>query len=182
MSKVDTAWLRMDSSSNLMMINGVWTCCKPGISLRSPAASVQSACCSTRAFASAWSRTPPVPPGWRTSALTSKPMCSDRRCPGKPRCQPAGGLQEFVGDLAMKPLDRGARCGSSTWWRITRGQPGSALVVRLHHCIADGIALISVTMSLVDGGAEPPNAASKAAPAKARGLDCRHADQALHRA
>ena len=30
MSKVDTAWLRMDSGSNLMMINGVWTLA-PGI-------------------------------------------------------------------------------------------------------------------------------------------------------
>ena len=30
MSKVDTAWLRMDSASNLMMINGVWTL-TPGI-------------------------------------------------------------------------------------------------------------------------------------------------------
>ena len=30
MTKVDTAWLRMDSSSNLMMINGVWTL-SPGI-------------------------------------------------------------------------------------------------------------------------------------------------------
>jgi WS/DGAT/MGAT family acyltransferase len=32
---------------------------------------------------------------------------------------------------------------------------GSALIARIHHCIADGIALIGVTMSLVDGG-EPP--------------------------
>ena len=31
MSKVDTAWLRMDSPSNLMMIVGVWTL-QPGIS------------------------------------------------------------------------------------------------------------------------------------------------------
>src|SRR3989344_3054634 len=30
MTKVDTAWLRMDSHSNLMMINGVWTL-SPGI-------------------------------------------------------------------------------------------------------------------------------------------------------
>jgi hypothetical protein len=30
MSKVDTAWLRMDSASNLMMIVGVWVI-KPGI-------------------------------------------------------------------------------------------------------------------------------------------------------
>jgi hypothetical protein len=34
--------------------------------------------------------------------------------------------------------------------------------VRIHHCIADGIALISVTMSLVDGGAPPPSAAQEA--------------------
>lgn len=33
MRKVDTAWLRMDSPSNLMMINGVW-CVSPGISLQ----------------------------------------------------------------------------------------------------------------------------------------------------
>jgi len=32
MSKVDTAWLRMDSSSNLMMIVGVWVT-KPGLPL-----------------------------------------------------------------------------------------------------------------------------------------------------
>ena len=30
MSKVDTAWLRMDSAGNLMMILGVWTL-RPGI-------------------------------------------------------------------------------------------------------------------------------------------------------
>jgi WS/DGAT/MGAT family acyltransferase len=39
---------------------------------------------------------------------------------------------------------------------------GSALMVRIHHCIADGIALISVTQSLVDGGAPPPLRPAKA--------------------
>jgi len=33
--------------------------------------------------------------------------------------------------------------------------------VRIHHCIADGIALISVTMSLVDGGVAPPERSKK---------------------
>ena len=32
----------------------------------------------------------------------------------------------------------------------------SALIARIHHCIADGIALISVMMSLTDGGSNPP--------------------------
>jgi WS/DGAT/MGAT family acyltransferase len=43
-------------------------------------------------------------------------------------------------------------------------QGGSALMVRIHHCIADGIALISVTQSLVDGGAAPPQRKPKSAP------------------
>jgi WS/DGAT/MGAT family acyltransferase len=30
------------------------------------------------------------------------------------------------------------------------------MMVRIHHCIADGIALIAVTQSLVDGGSPPP--------------------------
>jgi WS/DGAT/MGAT family acyltransferase len=35
-------------------------------------------------------------------------------------------------------------------------QGGSALMARIHHCIADGIALIAVTQSLMDGGSQPP--------------------------
>jgi WS/DGAT/MGAT family acyltransferase len=33
---------------------------------------------------------------------------------------------------------------------------GSALILRIHHCIADGIALISVMNSITDNGNEPP--------------------------
>ena len=43
------------------------------------------------------------------------------------------------------------------------GEKGSAPIVRIHHCIADGIALISVTLSLVDGGSEPPQRHAKGA-------------------
>jgi WS/DGAT/MGAT family acyltransferase len=38
---------------------------------------------------------------------------------------------------------------------------GSALLVRIHHCIADGLALISVIQSIVDGGSEPPKRSPK---------------------
>jgi diacylglycerol O-acyltransferase len=71
-------------------------------------------------------------------------------------------LQDLVGELAMVPLDPGRPL-----WQIQLVEDyegGSALVVRIHHCIADGIALISVTMSLVDGGAPPPERRRKAAP------------------
>ena len=41
MSRVDTAWLRMDSSVNLMMIIGVWLL-EPGVSLAALRGRVQA--------------------------------------------------------------------------------------------------------------------------------------------
>ena len=45
---------------------------------------------------------------------------------------------------------------------IERYEGGSALIVRIHHCIGDGIALISVMMSITDGGSDPPRASARA--------------------
>jgi diacylglycerol O-acyltransferase len=61
----------------------------------------------------------------------------------------------------MQPLDPAPAVALSSGGDY---QGGSALMVRIHHCIADGIALISVTMSLVDGGAAAARAPRKAAP------------------
>jgi diacylglycerol O-acyltransferase len=41
---------------------------------------------------------------------------------------------------------------------------GSAIIARIHHCIGDGIALISVMMSITDGGSDPPQAAQEVRP------------------
>jgi diacylglycerol O-acyltransferase / wax synthase len=74
-------------------------------------------------------------------------------------------LQDRVGELAMQPLDH-----KHPLWQfhlVEDYQGGSALLVRIHHCIADGIALISVTMSLVDGGEAPPERKRKQASAGA---------------
>jgi diacylglycerol O-acyltransferase len=38
---------------------------------------------------------------------------------------------------------------------------GSALIARIHHCIGDGIALISVMMSITDGGNRPAQARAR---------------------
>ena len=43
MSKVDTAWLRMDCDSNLMMIVGVWVL-RPGISYQALCDALKSGC------------------------------------------------------------------------------------------------------------------------------------------
>jgi diacylglycerol O-acyltransferase / wax synthase len=68
----------------------------------------------------------------------------------------AGGekeLQAMVADLASERLDK----GKPLWQMhlIEDYQGGSALITRIHHCIADGIALIGVLLNMTD---EDPNA------------------------
>lgn len=158
MSKVDTAWLRMDSASNLMLINGVWTV-TPGISLAALTERVQQRMLQyprfhQRVVEDAAGATWVEDPHFDISAHVVSATLTPRR--GQ-TAQAA--LQERVGQLAMQPLDP-----RRPLWQFQLienfvgddGQIGSALLMRIHHCIADGIALISVTMSLVDGGATPP--------------------------
>jgi WS/DGAT/MGAT family acyltransferase len=79
-----------------------------------------------------------------------------------PACAPGAqelALQERVAELASQPLDR-----SRPLWQFhlvehytsLEGVRGSAMILRIHHCIADGIALLGVIMSMADGGAPPP--------------------------
>jgi diacylglycerol O-acyltransferase len=63
---------------------------------------------------------------------------------------PAGQLelQQLVGDLMSQPLDR-----AHPLWRffcVDHYQGGSALVPVLHHCIADGLALVQVLLAMTD--------------------------------
>jgi diacylglycerol O-acyltransferase / wax synthase len=55
-------------------------------------------------------------------------------------------LEAYVSDLASTPLD----AGKPLWqFHLVEGyRGGSAIVVRIHHCYADGIALIQVMLSL----------------------------------
>ena len=57
-------------------------------------------------------------------------------------------LQHLVGDLMSQPLDR-----AHPLWRfycIDSYQGGCALVPVLHHCIADGLALVQVLLAMTD--------------------------------
>ncbi len=57
-------------------------------------------------------------------------------------------LQALVGSEMSRPLDYGRPL-----WRmvyVDNYETGSALVARLHHCIADGLALVRVLLSLDD--------------------------------
>jgi diacylglycerol O-acyltransferase / wax synthase len=58
-------------------------------------------------------------------------------------------LMAYVGQLMGTPLD----LQRSPWTlTVVQHEGGSAVVARLHHCLADGIALAGVLLSLVDGG------------------------------
>ncbi|MBX3611587.1 MAG: wax ester/triacylglycerol synthase family O-acyltransferase [Hydrogenophaga sp.] len=166
MSKVDTAWLRMDTPTNLMMIVGVWVL-KPAISRAALAERVRERLLPYRRFrqmaredaaGAAWVDDPDFD--------LNRHLVTHRLKRTKGQSERAA-LQARVAALAIEPLDH-----AHPLWRfelIEHYDGGSALIARIHHCIADGIALIGVMMSLVDGGALP--APSRQGKAARSGLD-----------
>jgi len=78
-------------------------------------------------------------------------------------------LQELVGDLMTMPLDR----NRPLWhiYMIDGFGDGAAMISRMHHCIADGIVLARVMLSLTDSeqevGIEPED---EVGPSRSRGL------------
>lgn len=87
----------------------------------------------------------------------------------------SGDLHGLLDELASTPLDRSRPLWSFTLWR---GRDGDALIARISHCIADGVALARMVLSLADqepdlGPAAPPRplrAAAAVARLVAQGL------------
>jgi WS/DGAT/MGAT family acyltransferase len=152
MSKVDTAWLRMDSQSNLMMIVGVWTL-QPRVRYEDLCRRVEERLLKYDRFRQRVQEDA-AGASWVEHPVKIEEHVVREKLPRRRGATAQELLQDRVGELAMVPLDR-----SRPLWQIHLVEDydgGSAMIVRIHHCIADGIALISVTMSLVDGGAPPP--------------------------
>jgi diacylglycerol O-acyltransferase / wax synthase len=158
MTKVDTAWLRMDSPSNLMMIMGVWTI-QPGIRYQDLCARVQERLLKYDRFRQRVQEDAAGATWVEDTGFDIEHHVVREKLPKHSKGHEQEVLQQRVGELAMQPLDR-----EHPLWQfhlVENYQGGSALIVRIHHCIADGIALIAVTMSLVDGGAPPPGRKNK---------------------
>ncbi len=149
MSKVDTAWLRMERPTNLMMITGVLMFAGPLVHadikklfgerflayrrFRQKAVNTSSG-----AF---WEVDTDFDLDWhvRVAAL---PGAADK-----------AELENFVGELSSSPLDH-----SKPLWQfhvVENYRGGSVLVGRIHHCYADGLALVQVILSLTDTAPEP---------------------------
>ena len=170
MTKVDTAWLRMDCDANLMMIVGVWQLA-PGVKYADVCQRIENSLLKYNRFkqrvmedaaGATWVND-------RKFDLANHVVLETLPAAAKGGNQQAA-LQDRVAVLATQRLDP-----KRPLWQIhlmedytgPDGVKGSAMVVRIHHCIADGIALISVTMSLVDGGTPPPERRKKQAPGSA---------------
>ncbi|HUR89879.1 MAG TPA: wax ester/triacylglycerol synthase family O-acyltransferase [Ramlibacter sp.] len=153
MTKVDTAWLRMDSPSNLMVIVGVWAL-KPAVRYEDLCKRVEERLLKYSRFRQRVVEDAAGATWVEDSKFDITKQVVREKLPRHKKGGEQAALQERVGELAMQPLDR-----AHPLWQIHLVEDyegGSALIFRIHHCIADGIALISVTMSLVDGGEPPP--------------------------
>src|SRR5678816_2571880 len=153
MSRVDTAWLRMDNDVNLMMIVGVW--------LLTPAIDYETLCRRVEERLLRYDRFRYVVVRDASGAHWCDDagfdihhhVVRDKLVRRKGQSERAA-LQERVGVLASEPLD--PRRPLWQFHLIDGYEGGSALIARVHHCIGDGIALISVMMAITDGGTEPP--------------------------
>ncbi|TDK23442.1 wax ester/triacylglycerol synthase family O-acyltransferase [Luteimonas aestuarii] len=149
MSKVDTAWLRMERDTNPMMITGVLMFAE-ALSLDELKRIIRS-----RFLAYARFRQRAVDSGAGALWLDDdafdldwhvQSMALAGRSPGK------RALERLAGTLASTPLDK-----ARPLWQfhlVEQYRGGSAVIARIHHCYADGIALVQVLLSLTDTAPE----------------------------
>ena len=155
MSKVDTAWLRMDTEANLMMIVGVWSI-RPGITLTALRERVAERLLQYPRFRQRVVEDALLGAQWVVDRDfdIARHVIAEVPLPlrGQSRDEV---LRERVGELCSQPLDP-----AHPLWQFQliedMGDGSSALIARIHHCIADGIALIAVMLSITDGGKAPP--------------------------
>jgi len=148
MAPVDTTWLRMDRPANPMVITGVLILEGP-VDLNRLEQRIAERLLVIPRF-----RQRIVSNGLEHTWTEHDDLDIARhirraRLPGK------GGreeLERFVGELASEQLDK-----SRPLWQfhiIEHYEGGAAVVSRIHHAIADGIALIGVLLSLMDASPE----------------------------
>ena len=156
MSRVDTAWLRMERPTNPMMITGVLMLAEP-MQLAQLKKVIQQRFLSYARF-----RQKPVDGAAGAQWVEDEHFDLDWHVrlaglPGRPgRASEKRGLERFVSELASSPLDP-----TKPLWQfhlVERYQGGSAVVARIHHCYADGIALVQVLLSLTDTSRESSSA------------------------
>lgn len=149
-SSVDNAWLRMDRPTNLMMIVGVMIF-GGRIDFQRLRQTLDQRLLAYRRF-----RQKAVPDAtgayWEDDDLFDIDFHVQRTALPAPGGKEA--LQRYVAELKSTPLDP-----SKPLWQFQLVEDydgGSALIIRIHHSIADGIALIGVMLNMTDETPEGP--------------------------
>jgi diacylglycerol O-acyltransferase / wax synthase len=150
-SAVDSAWLRMEDPTNLMMVTGVLLF-DGRLDQRRLRAVVEERLLAFPRFRQRIQE-PPFgvgTPSWVTDNRFDLDYHLRRVALPEPGDKRA--LEAFVSEEMSTPLDF-----TKPLWQIVvvEHAAGSALVSRIHHSIADGIALVRVLLSLTDETARP---------------------------
>jgi len=149
MAPVDHAWLRMESPINLMMIAAIMVFESP-ISKEALKQTIEKRLLTYNRFKQ------------RVIHENGKPYWEDDphfdldnhlhriALPGKADKEE---LQTLTSDLSSTPLD----FSKPLWqfhlidnYQLNNQHKGTALIIRIHHCIADGLALVRVMLSMTD--------------------------------
>lgn len=143
MSSIDTAWLRMDRPHNLMVIMGVLLLdgCPDFTDLKKI---FEERFLAYRRFRQRVVTTAGSP-YWEDDPAFDLDRHVQRYRPGKSRPR---SLQSLAARLAARPLDP-----AHPLWQVTfvpDPAHGAALIIRIHHAYADGMALVGVMLRLTD--------------------------------
>ncbi|MEM1080704.1 MAG: wax ester/triacylglycerol synthase domain-containing protein [Pseudomonadota bacterium] len=146
-AKVDTAWLRMEQPTNLMMITGV-------LKLREQVDfELLKEVVTTRflAFPRFAHKAVQTPRGSFWEMDEDFEVSSHIRRIALPGDAGKDELEELVSELASTPLDQ-----YRPLWQfhyVENYVEGPVIITRIHHCYADGMALVQVMLSLTDADA-----------------------------
>jgi diacylglycerol O-acyltransferase len=156
LSSADTAWLHMDRPTNLMVIDSVLLFDEPVDWERVKEVTQVRLLDRYPRFCQrvVESRLPLRAPKWEDDpdfALEHHVHHLALPAPGD-----IAALQQLVSDLMTMPLDRSHPLWHS--YLVDGFAEGAAMIIRMHHCIADGISLARVMLSLTgseeDAGVE----------------------------
>lgn len=161
MAPVDVAWLSMDEPTNLMMVNAVIIFDRP-LEIERVRQVLEYRWLRYERFRQRVVR-PSIPfmrPYWETDAHFSIDLHLQRLALPAPGDQQA--LQDLVSDLMSTPID----FSRPPWkfYMIEGYGDGCAIVARLHHCLADGMALVAVLLSMTDFQPDAPLVQNEPAP------------------
>lgn len=153
MSNIDAAWLHMEETTSMAMITGVATFDRP-IDYKRMEATLEARFLKYDRFRQRIreSTLRLGTPRWEFDPHFDIHAHLHRIALPAPGDQAA--LQELVGDLMSTPLDFSKPLWQ--WHLVENYGSGCALIIRLHHCIADGLALMQVTLDLCDPDANAP--------------------------